>query len=65
MTGLTTNSTFTTAFASNPNSVTGWGATGGLTFTAWPTENTLNWSICNQTSAAITPGPMRLNVEAR
>jgi hypothetical protein len=65
MTGLTTSSTFTTAFASNPNSVTGWGATGGLTFTAWPTANTLNWSICNQTSANITPGTMKLNVGAR
>jgi hypothetical protein len=65
MNGLTAASTFTTAFASNPNSVVGWGATGGLTFTAWPAANTINWSVCNQTSASITPGAITLNVGAR
>ncbi len=65
MTGVATTSVFDTAFATNPNAVTGWGATGGLTFTAWPTANTLNWSVCNQTAASITPGAMTLNVGAR
>jgi hypothetical protein len=65
MTGLTATSTFSTAFASNPNAITGWGATGGLTFTAWPTANTINWSVCNQTNASITPGAITLNVGAR
>lgn len=65
MTGVTTTTSFSTAFATNPNSVTGWGALGGLTFTAWPTTNTLNWSVCNQTGASITPGAMTLNVGAR
>lgn len=65
MTGVATTSAFRTAFASNPNAVNGWGATGGLTFTAWPTSNTLNWSVCNQTGSAITPGAMNLNVGAQ
>lgn len=65
MTGITTTSTFATAFATNPNSVTGWGSTGGLAFTAWPTANTLNWSVCNPTSSSITPGSMTLNIGAR
>jgi hypothetical protein len=65
MTGLATTSAFDTAFATNPNAVTGWGVNGGLAFTAWPSANTLNWSVCNQTSASITPGAMTLNVGAK
>lgn len=65
MSGVTTTTAFDTAFATNPNAVTGWGATGGLTFNAWPTANTLNWSVCNQTGASITPGAITLNVGAR
>lgn len=65
MTGVATTSAFSTAFASNPNSVNGWGTNGGLTFNAWPTANTLNWSVCNQTTASITPGAITLNVGAR
>ena len=65
MTGLATTSTFTTAFATNPNAVTGWGASGGLLLTAWPTANTLNWSVCNPTAGSITPGAITLNVGAR
>lgn len=64
MPGLKTTSALMTAFASNPNSVTGWGLGGGLVLTAWPTANTLNWSVCNQTGASITPGAMTLNVGA-
>lgn len=65
MTGVTTASTFTTAFATSPIAVTGWGANGGLVFETWPTANTLNWSVCNQTAASITPGAMTLNVGAK
>jgi hypothetical protein len=64
MPGLKTTSALLTAFATNPNSVNGWGLNGGLVFTAWPTANTLNWSVCNETSAAIVPGAMTLNVGA-
>jgi hypothetical protein len=65
MTGLSPTATFTTAFASNPTLVHGWGATGGLTFAAWPSANTINWSVCNQTNTSITPGAMTLNVGTR
>ena len=65
MTGLTTTMAFSTAFATNPNGVTGWGANGGLVVTLWPTANTLNWSVCNQTGSSITPGAMTLNVGAQ
>ena len=65
MTGLATTSAFDTAFATNPNAVNGWGSAGGLVFTAWPTANTLNWSVCNTTSSSITPGAMTLNVGAK
>lgn len=65
MTGLATTSVFDTAFATNPNAVNGWGSAGGLVFTAWPTANTLNWSVCNTTTGSITPGAMSLNVGAK
>lgn len=64
MTGVVTTSAFLTAFSTNPNAVNGWGANGGLSFTAWPTANTLNWSVCNATAASITPGAISLNVGA-
>jgi hypothetical protein len=65
MTGLATTSTFTTTFASDASAVTGWGSTGGLTFVAWSTANTLHWHVCNVTNASITPGAMTLNVGAK
>lgn len=65
MTGLATTSTFTTAFATDAHAVNGWGGTGGLTMDMWPTVNTLNWMVCNQTASSITPGAMTLNVGAK
>jgi hypothetical protein len=65
MRGLGLTSTFTTAFASDPSAATGWGATGGLNFVAWPTANTINWKVCNVTSSVIIPGAITLNVGAR
>lgn len=62
MTGVTLGSTFTTAFSSNPLATLGWGSQGGLVFEVWPTANTANWSVCNQTNAAIVPGGMILNL---
>ena len=64
MNGLTSNASFTTAFASNPSSISGWGSVGGLVFNAWPTNNTLNWNVCNQSNVTITPGAITLNVGA-
>jgi hypothetical protein len=64
MTGVTTTSTFTSAFATNPTAVTGYGSSGGLSISLWPTANTLNWSLCNPTTSSITPGSMTINVGA-
>ena len=55
-------SSFSTAFASNPNAVTGWGSSGGLVLTLWPTSGYINWSVCNQSSASITGGAITVNV---
>ncbi len=65
MDGVTTATAFTETFAANPNAANGWGAHGGLSVTLWPTANAVNWSVCNQTAATITPGAMTLNVTAR
>jgi hypothetical protein len=65
MTGVTTSMAFTSAFATSPVAVTGWGANGGLTLALWPTANTVNWSVCNQTASSITPGAMTFNVGAK
>jgi hypothetical protein len=58
-------STFSTAFATNPVAAVGWGANGGLVVELWPDatdDNTLDWSICNQTASNITPTAITLNV---
>lgn len=58
MAGVSTGSTFQFTPASDPSSTTGWspGAAGQLYFNAWPTANTLNYKVCNPTTASITPG---------
>jgi hypothetical protein len=60
-----TCSTFTGAFQTIPNAATGWGANGGLVVELWPdatTTNTLDWSICNQTTGTINPTAINFNV---
>lgn len=34
---------------------------GGLTINGYPTTNSVNWDVCNWTSASITPGAVTLN----
>lgn len=65
MTGVTTTSTFTSAFASDASGVTGYGSSGGLSIVMWPTANTNNLKLCNPTAASITPGAMTINVGVR
>lgn len=66
MTGVTTSSTFIFTPASDVSGVTGWGTTGGLVIDPWPTANTLNYKVCNQTAASITPSAsVTFNVGAR
>jgi hypothetical protein len=63
--GVVPNSTFSWSFTGIPNAVVGWGATGGMVVNLWPDASALNqldWSVCNQTATAITPGAMGLNV---
>jgi hypothetical protein len=55
MTGVTTASVFNFTPTTDTHAVTGWGGTGGLVFQAYPTANTLNWTVCNQTASSITP----------
>jgi len=64
LTGVTSISTFSTAFATNPTAATGWGANGGLVVELWPdaSPDILDWAICNQTTSNITPTVITLNV---
>ena len=52
--------------STNFSNIAGWGSTGGLTIFSWPTANTLNYSVCNQTGSSITPSAsVTFNVAAR
>jgi hypothetical protein len=65
MTGVTTASTFTFTPATDISSVTGW-STMNLYFLSWPTANTLNYRICNNTASSITPSAsVTFNVSAK
>jgi hypothetical protein len=66
MTGVTTAMVFAFTPTTDVSGVTGWGSTGGLTIIPWPTTNTLNYKVCNQTAASITPSAsVTFNVGAR
>lgn len=58
MTGVTTASAIIPPTpTSSTVGVTGWdGANPALSFSYYVTSNTFNWSVCNGTAAAITPG---------
>jgi hypothetical protein len=56
MTGVATTSSFSVTPTTDTSAVTGWGSTGGLSFTFFPTSNTFNWRVCNTTASPITPG---------
>lgn len=66
MTGLTSSMAFAITPNADVSGITGWGASGGLILDAWPTSNTLNYKVCNQTALSITPGgSVTWNVSAR
>ncbi len=66
MTGVATTSTFNFTPNADVSSVTGWGSTGGLKIVPWPTTNTLNYKVCNSTTASIIPSAsVTFNVSAR
>ncbi len=66
MNGVTTSMTFSFTPTTDISGVTGWGSTGGLVIDAWPTANTLDYKVCNQTASSITPSAsVTFNVSAR
>jgi hypothetical protein len=66
MPGVTAASTFWFTSTTDVSGVAGWGGTGGLRIVPWPTTDTLNYKVCNQTASPITPGGTVVwNVSAR
>jgi hypothetical protein len=64
--GTTTASVINFTPSSDITAVTGWGITGGLVIAAWPTQDAVNYKVCNQSNAAITPSAaVTFNVGAR
>lgn len=64
MTGLKTSATINFTPTTNPAGVTGWGSHGGMIWQAWPSVNSVNWNVCNQTNASISAGGLTWNVSA-
>lgn len=62
-TGVASTDTILITANADITGVTGYTAatTGGLAIYFWPTTNTINWKVCNPTSASITPGAVTLN----
>jgi hypothetical protein len=62
-TGVATTDVLTASFNGDPTAVTGYVplVTGMLTIIAYPTANTANFKVCNNTGASITPGAITLN----
>ena len=62
-TGTLTTDVVDWGFNGDPTAVTGYAAaiTGMLTIIAYPTSNAVNFKVCNNTAASITPGTITLN----
>lgn len=62
-TGTATTDVLLWGFNSDPTGVTGYQPTtnGMLTIIVYPTTNTFNAKVCNNTAASITPGAVTLN----
>ena len=62
-TGTATTDTVAATFNADPTATTGYSpATAGmLTIIAYPTSNTVNFKVCNNTGASITPGAVTIN----
>lgn len=62
-TGTATTDAIIASFNGDPTAVTGYVplVTGMLTIIAYPTANTVNFKVCNNTSASITPGAVTIN----
>jgi hypothetical protein len=62
-TGTATTDVVWWGFAADPTATTGYSPTanGMLTIIAYPTSGNVNFKVCNNTGAAITPGTVTLN----
>lgn len=62
-TGVATTDTVNASFNGDPTAVTGYVplTSGMLTIVAYPSANNVNFKVCNNTSASITPGALTLN----
>jgi hypothetical protein len=62
-TGVATTDVITAGFNGDPTGVTGYApsANGMLTIIGYPSANNVNWKVCNNTAASITPGSITLN----
>jgi hypothetical protein len=65
-TGVVTTDIVLASFNGDPTAVTGYVplTAGMLTIIVYPTANTINVKVCNNTSASITPGAITLNLSA-
>lgn len=62
-TGTATTDVINWGFNGDPTGITGYAPTtnGMLTIIAYPSANNVNYRVCNNTAAAITPGAITLN----
>ena len=62
-TGTATTDTVIATFNADPTSTTGYApsANGGLHIVSYPTADTVNFKVCNDTASSITPGAATLN----
>lgn len=62
-TGVLTTDVITASFNGDPTAVTGYVplTTGMLTIIVYPTADTFNAKVCNNTNASVTPGAITLN----
>lgn len=66
-TGTATTDVVDASFNGDPTAVTGYvpSTSGMLTVIAYPTSNTVNFKVCNNTANSITPGAITLNWRVR
>jgi hypothetical protein len=60
-TGTVTTDMIVTSFSGDPTAITGYTAPNMLTIIPYPTADTVNFKVCNNTAAGITPGAVTLN----
>ncbi len=61
--GAATTDAISASFNADPTAVTGYIPTtsGMLTIIGYPTTNNVNWKVCNNSPASITPGAITIN----